>query len=294
VAEWLKAAVLKTAVRVTVPWVRIPPPPPIACYKVKLMFPKISLVFAALAILTTSASAQTTDFETVLLPITLAQPVPGAYGSLWATDLRVYADAGDVVFRQFVPICLGCLPFVTVSAGTTRTVPVGRIATQPLGTFVLVSRATVDHAVFNLRVMDLSRQEQTWGTEIPAVRERDFRTGMVTLINIPTDPRFRQALRVYNLNRDYTVPLAHFKVQIFDTESALLAEQDYTEYRDQEGPERIPGWVQITDLVAEFPQIQSAERVRVLVTAAEFGTKLWAFVSVTNNETQHVTTITPH
>ena len=28
VAEWLKAAVLKTAVRGTVPWVRIPPPPP--------------------------------------------------------------------------------------------------------------------------------------------------------------------------------------------------------------------------------------------------------------------------
>lgn len=28
VAEWFKAAVLKTAVRVTVPWVRIPPHPP--------------------------------------------------------------------------------------------------------------------------------------------------------------------------------------------------------------------------------------------------------------------------
>lgn len=28
VAEWLKAAVLKTAVRASVPWVRIPPLPP--------------------------------------------------------------------------------------------------------------------------------------------------------------------------------------------------------------------------------------------------------------------------
>ena len=32
VAEWLKAAVLKTVERLRVPGVRIPPPPPLICY----------------------------------------------------------------------------------------------------------------------------------------------------------------------------------------------------------------------------------------------------------------------
>jgi hypothetical protein len=32
VAEWLKALVLKTSVRVSVPWVRIPPCPPVNSY----------------------------------------------------------------------------------------------------------------------------------------------------------------------------------------------------------------------------------------------------------------------
>ncbi len=33
VAEWLNAAVLKTVVRESVPWVRIPPPPPLPDFR---------------------------------------------------------------------------------------------------------------------------------------------------------------------------------------------------------------------------------------------------------------------
>jgi hypothetical protein len=34
VAEWFKATVLKTVVRETVPWVRIPPLPPFICLNI--------------------------------------------------------------------------------------------------------------------------------------------------------------------------------------------------------------------------------------------------------------------
>ena len=44
------------------------------------------------------------------------------------------------------------------------------------------------------------------------------------------------------------------------------------------------------DLLTTFPEIAAQKRVRVEVT---LGSRLWAFVTVTNNQTQHVTVISP-
>jgi hypothetical protein len=253
----------------------------------------ITIFAISLSLCLTNVHAQSTEYETVLLPITLAQPVPGAFGSLWATDLRVYAQGGNVFFIQFND-CLSCLPTYVVPAGETRALPVGRGATQPLGTMVSVSKDSIDRAIFNLRITDLSRQALTWGTELPVVREKDFRTTAITLINVPTDSRFRQALRVYDLNQEVRVAPARFNVQFFDMDSdSMLAEREYRAVRDIEGPGRIPAWVQLTDLVHEFPQLSDAQHINIVITPIDAGTRFWAFVSITNNEAQSVTTITP-
>jgi hypothetical protein len=257
---------------------------------------QIALVCVIAALTASSAWPQSTPYEeAILLPITLAKPIPGAFGSLWATDLRVHASGGDIIFREFGPACGACLPTVRVASGTTQTLPlVGRIVGQPLGTLVFVRRETAKNAVFNLRIQDLSRQALTWGTELPVVRERDFRTEPLTLINIPTDARFRQALRIYDLNVDVGMPPTYFTVTIHDMQSGdVLAERDYRAVPAPEGPGRIPSWVEVTDLVAAFPQLASAERIRITIAPVNTGTVFWAFVSVTNNETQHVTTVTP-
>ena len=49
----------------------------------------------------------------------------------------------------------------------------------------------------NLRVRDVTREGLNFGTEIPVVRAREFRSSRVTLIGVPADSRFRNTLRVY-------------------------------------------------------------------------------------------------
>src|SRR5260370_32300719 len=46
-------------------------------------------------------------------------------------------------------------------------------------------------------------------------------------------------------------------------------------------------------VTSTLPELQGVDRVRIEITPATDGLRLWAFVSVTNNETQHVTVIAP-
>ena len=45
--------------------------------------------------------------------------------------------------------------------------------------------------------------------------------------------------------------------------------------------------------LGSLPEMQGRDRIRIEVTPLTSGLRLWAFVSVTNNETQHVTVVAP-
>jgi len=62
--------------------------------------------------------------------------------------------------------------------------------------------------------------------------------------------------------------------------------------------ERRPGSPLFDLAYAEVPlnslfEIQGQDRVRIEVAPLTSGLRLWGFVSVTNNQTQHVTTVVP-
>src|SRR5713101_5131166 len=161
---------------------------------------KLLFALAVVGLAVSNLEAQGPVYERILLPIALARPVPGAFGSLWSTEVKAHASGGPVRFRQFTQ-CFACLPIFDIAPDTTVDLPaVGRVQGQPLGTIIYLDRATAANVQLNLRVTDLSRQALTWGTELPIVRERDFFTTPLTLINVPTDSRFRQALRIYDVD----------------------------------------------------------------------------------------------
>lgn len=142
--------------------------------------------------------------------------------------------------------------------------PIGH---QP-GKFIWVLKSEAPALKFNLRVQDLSRQSLTWGTEIPVVREAEFTSGALHLLSVPIHVRFCQTLRIYQALNTGEVP-GEVRVQLFrmngdglfPTEGPVLHEEVVT--LSPEGPpyEYVPGY-------------------------SELG-------GFTNNETQHVTTITP-
>jgi hypothetical protein len=219
------------------------------------------------------------SYERVLLPV-LASNAPGAFGSLWQSEasLSNHSDTGVTInYGACEGQGLFCFSLLVPTHGTVFLTPFNEAG----GLFLSVPRGRIDDIDINLRVQDVSRQSQTWGTEIPVVRDTDFR-GLVWLHNVPTDARFRSALRAYN----YDVTGA-IRVRIFDEATGALLVDDVASTGS-------PFYVQIASLADTYRQIAGHDRVRVAVESASSPQKpIWAFVSVTNNETQHVTVIAP-
>ena len=74
----------------------------------------------------------------------------------------------------------------------------------------------------------------------------------------------------------------------------LLAERTVTPMIEQrpQSPLFDLGYAEIANL-ALLPELSAADRIRIEVTPLVTGLRFWSYVSVTNNETQHVTTISP-
>lgn len=210
------------------------------------------------------------DAERVLLPIAVQQ-VPGAYGSLWTSD--VWADIRGTGV-SIVPLRITDtnpqfpgsqeLPVVLFESG------------HPPGLFLEVSRGAA--ITFNLRIRDLSRAAETWGTEIPVVWERDFRT-TVTLLPISANDEFRSTVRIYGGTA------GDVRVRIIDLETADVLSDDVI---------ALPATIsEFLPPYAELNLPANANLMRVDVDAVSSDLRFWAFASVTNNATQHVTTISP-
>jgi hypothetical protein len=139
-----------------------------------------------------------------------------------------------------------------------------------------------------LRIVDLSRSATAAGTEIPVVRDRDLHSSTIHLLNIPTDARFRLALRVFEMNLDR----AQFAVRIFDqTTNGLLAARNITTSLNVPPGEFTPGFAEMPDLLSGVATPQS--QIRVEIEPLTSGAASWAYVSITNNESQQITLVTP-
>jgi hypothetical protein len=156
--------------------------------------------------------------------------------------------------------------------------------------------------IFNLRVRDLSRQALTWGTTIPVIREAQTFASRLELLDVPTDARFRVALRVY----DFDAPNSRsVRLRIYDRskdnpvptlppQTALVDVVLRLETPVEDVYGAIPASAAVTDLIGAFPQLSSAPIVRIVLDPVSTDLRFWAFASVTNDETQHVTAITPN
>lgn len=228
------------------------------------------------------------DFERVLLPL-IPQETPGANGSLWVADTKAINAGPDPVVIE--------APFIkpagiSPSLPTPHTPPGGlappfwisRMFDGTDGVFAYVPRFASADVAFGSRVSDVSRQSQTWGTEIPIVRERDFRANAV-LLDLPGDPRFRITLRAY----EFGYAPDQLRIRVFELFSNTLLFEDL---RLTSGilpiiPIDIPSYPAYLQMPID---VHGPERLRIEVRS-EFGSKVWAMASVTNNETQHVTVI---
>ena len=242
----------------------------------------------------------------ILIPIYFEQPVPGAYGSLWQSQFAIHnSSLCPYTIESCSPLPdLGCQLVGSQDAvlvrDETQTALPGRYpkpANGVAGAVVYIDGdvdpsqhcGTIDDVEdlsFQLRITDTSRSATNAGTEVPVVRESSFRTAPLQLLDVPADDRFRLVLRLFEMNLDR----AGFTIRVFDqATNALLSRREVTTSTPPQGKARFqPGFAEIVDLTT--PHVGF---VRVEVAPQTRGAAFWSYVSVTNNDSQQVTLVTP-
>ena len=166
------------------------------------------------------APAAPSPLVRILLPLYAAQPVGGARDSVWqsqfvmhnGSDTRTYTIPRAHQTRSVTPDdeCTKVRPGETqIGLPLRYPLPLNPVGGALLYMFPGVPTNEAEDVAFELRIVDTSRGSTAAGTEIPVVREHEFRAAPVDLLNVPTDDRFRLALRVFE-NGPSTTPNSPF------------------------------------------------------------------------------------
>lgn len=240
-------------------------------------------------------------FARALLPLLLNRTA-GAHGSLWETELwirnRGPANLELAPWPCESQACPAIFPLTKTLAPNESVRNIPPFFDPPSavpGRILYVTRARIDEASFQLRLTDVSRSMLSWGTEIPVIREEDFRTGSVELLGVPIDANFRSSLRIYEMS-----PLASstFRLSFFEQHTGVSVQppvltMQLNAVASETGEFRLePGYAQILDLSALLTRTHDS-LLRIQIEPLTPGSRYWAFVGVTNNSTQQVTTLTP-
>jgi hypothetical protein len=235
------------------------------------------------------------DYERVLFPLNYIGR--GAHGADWRTDIVVRNDGP--VYMETVPQ-FWIDPSDPEHVGIVQPIPPGERAAFPPrlqdgGAFLYVPRGLEPFLSYSAHVVDRSRLSEGAGTELPVVRARDT-ASTIRILDVPRAAGYRAMLRIYDWDlvdsRD-----AYVKIKTSEgVEKTLAVHLPGTGICPNPSP-RPPCFApspsyRAIDLSA-ISGLGNAKSFDVTVTGVFDDARLWAFVSITNNATQQVTTYTP-
>jgi hypothetical protein len=226
-------------------------------------------------------------FERILFPVLF--DAPGANGSQWRSEAAISNPNPFFVenFNSLEPIVCITYPcgerlnpgaYVRLSGGG-----------YPHGVGLLVPRVEAGDLDFSLRVRDLSRESEGFGTEVPVVRERDLvRDEPIALLEVPLDPRYRVKIRVYAWDPQPSFEAPAVRVVHPETNEVKATHHlTLSSCGDQRTCATTPAYAEL-----DLAPGAAGERVTLYIHMPP-GAPSWAFATVTNNTTQQVTVVTP-
>lgn len=242
-------------------------------------------------------------YERVLLPLYFPGTIPGAFGTQWATELWIHnggTDSVSIADRVCMPDapCPAVIPL-------TRSLVAGHSLHNPTDFFqqnrnnsslvLYVSNDGAQDVSFGLQVADTSRRALNGGTDLPVIREGELLTRKAQLHNVRLENgTFRLLLRVYDLSYSEAQFAVRFYPATHEDPRPSVYGTTLTAKTPRQGPFRAEAAyaeldiTQLLDLRLAWPQV-----ARIEIEPLTPGSRYWAFVSLTNNETQLVTLITP-
>lgn len=239
------------------------------------------------------------SWERILIPVADGA-VPGAGGALWTTELSALILADER--PEFAPrpcefvsiLChYGEAPLRRqIDAFEYLVLPV-----SPAGQYFYVRPQDASKWRFNARISDAARAEQTAGAEIPIVRQSGFVNGTIALLNVPVAPEYRHTLRIYDGDGRERVLAAIRVYAPGETEPRVNVVRELVRVRDHNSvttTARLPTHPAYAQLdPAQLGSLGDLQSMRIEVEPLDPTARLWAFVSIVNNTTHHVTVVTP-
>lgn len=245
-------------------------------------------------------AAQTVSYTRFLLPVVVGR-WEGAYGSSWRSEAwLVYTGTAPAVFIP-APVCYlnECPAGVEIPPGLPPWEMNNLLSTEREAVLLHVDSRYAANAAFALRVRDLSHGDSA-GTEIPVVREDRILSQPVYLQNVPLRSLFRVTLRVYALPEvaNPVVQVRYYRMPVpggsgADRSLVLLRSDTIELSRPQFGEPAVqPSYAQVGN-VETFPQLAGENAVFIEIVPVTPSLRIWAMASVTNNQTQQATVISP-
>ncbi|HEV2720851.1 MAG TPA: hypothetical protein VG323_12590 [Thermoanaerobaculia bacterium] len=241
-------------------------------------------VLAALALTVATAAFATPPFSPILLPVYTA-PTPGAYGSLWISEVMLH---NPEALPMTIVVCTDECRDVTLPAGSHSDAlsSYAAAAGQPPG--LLIGVYLPSSLSVSLRVRDVSRSAQSFGVELPPV---NFGPGTFIyrrqLLNVPLASPFRYKLRLYDVGGGPRT--AH--VHVFDDDTG----DDLLEADVPLSVSRRLSYGEIDPFSFAIVSQRAGHHARIEISAQDGGAinTMWALLTITNNDTQEVTAVTP-
>lgn len=262
----------------------------------------LSLVVLAAGALSASAQDEPV-FKRFLVPIHIGS-TPGAHGSVWKSETWIHYSGLETTEMMPRPFCFaGLCPLGGDLKPGLPAVPFHHFSSfyDPFPEHAFLVHIETQHAAhvaFASRVRDISRMSDSAGTEVPVVREEDMRASPLYLLNIPVDAKFRSMLRLYALPDldEIEVDVRYLRrYQEREEFAVVLVRQDRIRLRIPApiaGFRLHPAMAEVGDL-QNLPEIAALNAFWIDVVPVSPGARIWAFASITNNDTQQFTLVTP-
>ncbi|HYI10233.1 MAG TPA: hypothetical protein VEK57_14330 [Thermoanaerobaculia bacterium] len=242
---------------------------------------------------TATATIQVSDtvpeqegWSRILVPLG-GPDVPGSGNSLWRVENTGVILADLEIETQPDP----CPPPTLCALPTRMAFDITELlAGGSTGSIIYVRESDAHKLRINSRVYDVARQEQTAGAEIPVVRDEEFSSAPMSIVGIPVASHYRHTLRVYDID---AIPGALVRIHLYLNGEDTPRVSVLRELTVSEGPTLPtlplrPGYLQLE--LGQLLALPAGGTVRVDIEPTDPALKLWSFVSVTNNDTHHVTT----
>ena len=255
---------------------------------------RLFLSFALLAITVTASATQE-----ILIPVYFNGA--GA-GSTWQTFLVINNRMSTPFSSSNVQFLIPCfIPEGCIS----DSIPAGQFGSPALptsasGILFFAPDGEADKLVFRLAISARPRNALERGTEIPVVRERDFRTDLISLPYVELRGPVRVRLRVYDPDQHQTAQV-RVSLRPWDQPTAAPVASTVLALRPPPpffpilpAPVITPSYAEL-DLQAAFAEaLANGTYFNVDVEPITAGLRFWAFVTITDNATNDVQTVTPH